>query len=28
VLGMNFLKQFRMTIEVDTRTLVLRPIGR
>jgi len=28
VLGMNFLKQFRMTIEVDTCTLVLRPIGR
>ena len=28
VLGMNFLKQFRMTIEGDTRTLVLRPIGR
>jgi clan AA aspartic protease (TIGR02281 family) len=25
VLGMNVLKQFRMTIEVDTRTLVLRP---
>lgn len=28
VLGMNFLKQFRMTIEADTRTLVLRPTGR
>lgn len=28
VLGMNFLKRFRMTIEMDTCTLVLRPIGR
>lgn len=27
VLGMNFLKRFRITIEVETRTLVLRPIG-
>jgi predicted aspartyl protease len=27
VLGMNILKRFRMTIEMDTRTLVLRPIG-
>lgn len=26
VLGMNVLKLFRMTIEADTRTLVLRPI--
>jgi clan AA aspartic protease (TIGR02281 family) len=25
LLGMNVLKQFRMTIEIDTRTLVLRP---
>ncbi len=28
VLGMNFLKRFRMTIEMDACTLVLRPIGR
>jgi predicted aspartyl protease len=28
VLGMNFLKRFRMTIEMDTFTLILRPIGR
>jgi len=28
LLGMNVLKQFRMTIEVDTQTLVLRPLGR
>lgn len=28
VLGMNVLRQFRTTIEVDTQTLVLRPIGR
>jgi clan AA aspartic protease (TIGR02281 family) len=27
VLGMNVLRQFRMTIEIDTRTLVLRPTG-
>lgn len=27
VLGINVLKQFRMTIEVDTGTLVLRPRG-
>jgi clan AA aspartic protease (TIGR02281 family) len=26
VLGMNILKRFRMTIEMDTKTLVLRPI--
>lgn len=25
VLGMNVLRRFRMTIEIDTRTLVLRP---
>ena len=28
MLGMNVLKQFRMTIETDTETLVLRPLGR
>jgi aspartyl protease family protein len=28
VLGMNVLRRFRTTIEVDTQTLVLRPIGR
>lgn len=28
ILGMNVLKQFRMTLESDTATLVLRPIGR
>ena len=28
MLGMNVLKQFRMTIEADTGTLVLRPINR
>ena len=28
MLGMNVLKQFRMTIETDTGTLVLRPVGR
>ena len=28
MLGMNVLKQFRMTIEADTETLVLRPLGR
>ena len=28
ILGMNVLKQFRMTIEADTETLVLRPLGR
>ena len=28
ILGMNVLKQFRITIEVDTKTLVLRPINK
>jgi predicted aspartyl protease len=28
LLGMNVLKQFRMTIEIDTGTLVLRPTRR
>ena len=28
ILGMNVLQQFRVTVETDTRTLVLRPIGR
>jgi len=28
MLGMNVLKQFRMTIETDTGMLVLRPVGR
>ena len=27
MLGMNVLKQFRVTMEIDTGTLVLRPIG-
>jgi clan AA aspartic protease (TIGR02281 family) len=27
MLGMNVLKQFRVTLEIDTGTLVLRPIG-
>jgi len=28
MLGMNVLQQFRVTVETDTGTLVLRPIGR
>ena len=28
MLGMNVLQQFRMTLETDTGTLVLRPVGR